>query len=758
MITTASVPAHPERAESSPTGWIRVLCVLFFLSGFPALIYQLVWQRALFRILGVNIESVTIVVTAFMLGLGIGSILGGWLSRISKLPLLLMLASIELLTGLFGLLSLQIFEHVGGVVLGASLPLVAATTLALVIVPTLLMGATLPILVGHLIGRSGNVGESVGLLYYVNTLGAGAACLFCAVALFPWMGMQASVIVAAAINGAVALGAVVAFAIERRSGREAGRVDAAKPVAAPHAPSMSFRWVLVLSAVGGLISLSYEIFFFRTVSFATGSNPVAFAVTLGAFLVGLASGAREAGEACKRISRNELITRMARAVIFANIAGLLFLPLLNYLAWLDRAVLGVALLLVYVLARNWGVLLPCLAQMGVAADSRAGMRTAQLYLANIAGAATGSVLTGFVLMDQLGLVTIAQVLGAASLVCALGFTVVVDAPRAVKTKRLLGGVLVGVLALAVLPLASRNVLESLQWKRSPEAKLAFTQVVENRSGIITVDRNGIVYGNSVYDGHFNVDLVNDVNGIIRPYALSLFHPAPRQVLMIGFSSGSWAQVVANHPQLESLTIVEINPGYRQLAAQNPEVASVLRNPKVTLVDNDGRRWLRSNPQRRFDVIVSNTSYHFRANASNLLSTDFLAIVRAHLKDGGVAFYNTTDSSRVQRTGCTAFPFGARFTNHMVVSSSAIDWNFRRWRDTLSRYRIDGRLVLDLALPEPGAALERMMLLESHLAHAGSLAENDAIETCPEILDRTAGQATVTDDNMGTEWRHFFGLQ
>ena len=298
----------------------------------------------------------------------------------------------------------------------------------------------------------------------------------------------------------------------------------------------------------------------------------------------------------------------------------------------------------------------------------------------------------------------------------------------------------------------------MQWKRSPDAKVAFTKVVENRSGIITLDRNGIVYGNGVYDGHFNVDLVNDVNGIVRAYALSLFHPAPRHVLMIGFSSGSWAQVVANHPQLESLTIVEINPGYRQLAAQNPEVASVLRNPKVTLVDDDGRRWLRSNPEQRFDVIVSNASYHFRANASNLLSTDFLAIVRAHLKVGGVAFYNTTGSSRVQRTGCTAFPFGARFTNQMVVSSSAIKWNFRRWRDILSQYQIDGRLVLDRALPKSGTTLDRMMLLESHLAHAGTLVDNDAIETCPEILDRTAGQATVTDDNMGTEWRHSFGFQ
>ena len=88
---------------------------LFFFSGFPALIYQLIWQRALFLIFGVNIELVTIVVTAFMLGLGLGSLAGGWLSKRREIPPLLLLAAIELLTGAFGLASLSIFDKVGAI-------------------------------------------------------------------------------------------------------------------------------------------------------------------------------------------------------------------------------------------------------------------------------------------------------------------------------------------------------------------------------------------------------------------------------------------------------------------------------------------------------------------------------------------------------------------------------------------------------------------------------------------------------------------
>src|SRR3954466_11304051 len=145
-----------------------------------------------------------------MLGLGLGSLVGGLISKRRGIPLLPLLAAIELMTGVFGLFSLEMFDSVGDLMIGLPLPATAAAALALVLVPTLLMGATLPLLVSHLVRRSGNVGGAVGLLYYVNTLGAGAACLVCIVLLFPFMGMQGAVYAAVALNGAVALGALLA--------------------------------------------------------------------------------------------------------------------------------------------------------------------------------------------------------------------------------------------------------------------------------------------------------------------------------------------------------------------------------------------------------------------------------------------------------------------------------------------------------------------------------------------------------------------
>src|SRR5215471_16817989 len=174
--------------------------LLFFLSGFPALIYQIVWQRTLFAIYGVNVESVTIVVSAFMLGLGIGSFAGGRISRYPSAPRLLLFGAVELGIAAYGVASLPLFHAAARFSSGAPPLETAALSFALVLVPTVLMGATLPLLVAHLVALSGNVGRSVGALYFVNTLGSACACFVSAWFAMPYLGMSKSVVLAAALN------------------------------------------------------------------------------------------------------------------------------------------------------------------------------------------------------------------------------------------------------------------------------------------------------------------------------------------------------------------------------------------------------------------------------------------------------------------------------------------------------------------------------------------------------------------------------
>ena len=314
---------------------------------------------------------------------------------------------------------------------------------------------------------------------------------------------------------------------------------------------------------------------------------------------------------------------------------------------------------------------------------------------------------------------------------------------------LAGAAAVAVNAVAFAQPLFATVYERMLYKSEYGPELKFAHLVESRSGVIGVAANTTVYGGGVYDGKFNTNLLLDTNLAVRAYAISAFHPQPREVLMIGLSSGSWAQIVANHPGVERLTIVEINPGYLQLIPQYPDVASLMQNPKVTITIDDGRRWLVSNPQRKFDLIVMNTSFHWRAHMSHLLSTGFLQLIRSHLEPGGAMFYNTTGSGEVMITGATVFPYALRVVNFLAVSDQPLVFDRDALRKALEVYRIDGKPVLDLTQPAGQQRLTELMAWADTIGKPNPAAA--PIEYADTIRQRHKDKRMITDDNMGTEW-------
>lgn len=209
-----------QSAESAQAAPVRVPAwsLVFFLSGFAALLYQVIWQRSLFAIYGINVESVTVIVTAFMLGLGGGSLVGGAVSKDPRRPALLLFGLIEMGIGLFGLVSLGLFRWVGSFTLRMALPEVFCVTLLLLLFPTTLMGATLPLLVAHLVRLSGNVGRSVGMLYFINTLGSALAAFLAVFFCLGTLGQQGSIQLAAVLNIGVGLFVIAQhFKLNRRS-------------------------------------------------------------------------------------------------------------------------------------------------------------------------------------------------------------------------------------------------------------------------------------------------------------------------------------------------------------------------------------------------------------------------------------------------------------------------------------------------------------------------------------------------------------
>jgi spermidine synthase len=212
VAAAETVAEEQDIAVREAPAWIAIV---FFVSGFAALVYQVVWQRALFAIFGINTEAVTVVVTVFLLGLGLGSIVGGLFSRVVRHPLLLFAISEFGIAG-FGLVSLDLFKRVGTSAFDLSPVASALTTFLLLLAPTLLMGMTLPLLVVYLVRQSGNVGRSMSLLYFVNTAGSGIASLAAVFLLMPRLGEHGSVRVAALANFAV--GVVVLVQHLRRRG------------------------------------------------------------------------------------------------------------------------------------------------------------------------------------------------------------------------------------------------------------------------------------------------------------------------------------------------------------------------------------------------------------------------------------------------------------------------------------------------------------------------------------------------------------
>lgn len=420
-----------------------------------------------------------------------------------------------------------------------------------------------------------------------------------------------------------------------------------------------FVWVAFIT---GLIGLGQEIAWVRIFSFMTKSVPQAFSFVLFFYVVGIAIGARFS----RKLIEAESPDRQIAWLLVVSGALICFAPaLLSSVAGSSFAI-GWTALLIFLPASLKGAIFPIVHHYFSSLGKRLGATLSLVYFCNVLGSALGPLLVGFVLLDIFSAYVVLYLLGVLELLVAIVFLY--------KISRFRGAISAAILSLliAVSYFPAEKAMVKAIGAEYYEGKL--TNVIENRYGVIhTIFRADLsadrVYGGNVYDGAINADITHNVNGIERVYLLSVLQQRAERVAVIGLSSASWLKVIQAFPSAKSIDVIEINPGYVELAKRYDGFSDYLHDPRVHLHFIDGRKWLAEEVKQgnRFDLIVMNNTWHWRSHSTNLLSKEFMQIVEKSLSDDGLATFNTTGSMDVFYTASRGFQHAWLYRNFVYVA-------------------------------------------------------------------------------------------
>jgi spermidine synthase len=656
-----------------PSRGFVVLSLCFFLSGATGLIYQVVWLRLLALVIGHTVYAITTVLVAVMSGLAVGSFVFARLARRLRSPVATY-GWLEIGIGLYGALIPWLLALAGLVYLHLFRTLSLSHSgfdavqfivlLLLLLIPTTLMGGTLPVLSQALVRGEGRIGRTVGALYAVNTCGAVFGVAVGGYVLLPTLGNRRTIGLAAFANLAVGL---LALAYARRLGE--ARVGAAPRLPGTPSPSLGRPvlarprveiWLTVAAlAFSGMASMVYEVAWTRALTLVIGSSTYAFTAMLLAFLIGIAGGSAlySWGWGARRASSMEFAVIQAAlgAVVALTVAGFERVPELSLgaLRWsaspggvqiMQVAVSAAALLPSTLLI---GATFPCAVAVVVRGRDDVGEDVGHVYAANTLGAIGGTVLAGFALIPAIGVQgSLRFAVGVNLLVAAVLFAI---PARPLAARRLAGmgaTVLVGVGVLLVprwdsRVMSSGPAIYGLHYLRRAGAArllqvLRQQEVVYYRDGVsgtVSVSRSGEHVFLRI-NGKTEAGTAGDMSTqLLLAHLPLLIHAAPASVLIVGLGSGITAGAAARHP-VARVDVVEIEPAVIEAARFFAHVhGDVLSDPRVRTIVADGRHFLLTSPAR-YDVIISEPSNPWIGGLASLFSVEFFQLARDRLHPAG----------------------------------------------------------------------------------------------------------------------------
>lgn len=422
---------------------------------------------------------------------------------------------------------------------------------------------------------------------------------------------------------------------------------------------------LGMSFLVGFLSLSQEILWVRVLGFLSQGAPYVLSIVLSAFLLGIALGAILGKKACS--SKNFSYIWILYIWLVIGISDIFLPELLPFIMAADFNVLALTLLILFTAALKASVFPIVHHLFTSSSELYLGRSLSYVYLFNILGSTLGPLLTGFILLDLMPLFDVFRLMGVIGLIVPLCLMIIWFK----KNINLALPVLIIYMGIICWGLFGKLASFSSYLRVNALAPLVF--ISENRQGVIHIIKDDvkgdIVYGGNAYDGRTNISLLKNTNLIDRVFLLSGLHPAPKKVLVMGLSAGAWTKVLLGNKAIEKIDVVEINPGYLNYIKTDETLGSILSDQRISIHVNDGRRWLRNLKNKNYyDLIVINTTFHWRAHSTNLLSKEMMELVQNSLAPKGIYAFNATGSKDAHFTASSVFKYAYRWSNFVYASN------------------------------------------------------------------------------------------
>lgn len=681
---------------------IQLATLFLVLSGIATLTYQVSWVRLLGLSMGSTSASISTVLAAFFLGMALGSYMAERITR-NRIHSFAPYIILEAVIGISGLALLPVLLNLDSLMawspaLGTAMSFKFVVSLGLLLVPTICMGATFPVMAALIIRRQNEVGLRIGQLYSLNTAGAVLGAMLSGFVFIPMWGLDGAIYIAFSLNLIIVLLGMYSLRrlqlpplevtpTESSSTNPPGQGSKAIQDIKTQAPLRTLALVVLFCT--GLVAIATEVGWTKYLSIFAGSTIYGFAAILTIFLTGIAVGSWVIKSYLEKIRSPALwmasgLLLLGFALLLTR-AGLSGVPLIydamNHMetsATIRHLIkYTVVFFVLFIPTFLFGAIFPLNLKMYCGNLSGVRSRIGKAYAVNTMASIIGSIAAGFWLIPQFGTDVLLTVMAMIILFLPLLFL-----PALQRTLPRLA-----ILVLTILAFLGSWGLPHINYQdlilasdyqyddgSGTGGKPEFKFLKEGKAGVISIvtyDGVNMQLANNALN-ESTIDISNPNNRPIIETFLGLvpylFHEDPKTSFIVGFGGGVTTDALTR-TDLESIRVVELEPavveGVRTIYGGK---IPALQDKRVRIEFNDARNTLLVE-QQHYDLIVSQPSHPWRAGAANVFTQEFFEITRSRLNPGGIygqwvnLFYmDATTLRALLQAFYTTYPYGFSMAN------------------------------------------------------------------------------------------------